>query len=124
MPGGSRRNADEALIAALACGATIENAARSAGTSVATANRRLKDPTFRKRLQDFKDGMVQRSAATLTAASTESVKTLLSLQQSTVPYTVRLGAARAIIELGIKMRDSAELHERIAALEERLGPSA
>jgi hypothetical protein len=33
--------------------------------------------------------------------------------------TVRLGAARALLELGTKLRESAELEERLRALEEK-----
>jgi hypothetical protein len=53
----------------------------------------------------------------LSAAGGEAVKTLLALQKDTVPAAVRLGAARAILELGVKLRETAELQERIAALE-------
>jgi hypothetical protein len=37
---------------------------------------------------------------------------------------VRLGAARAVLELGVKLREAAELEARIAALEQQLIPSA
>ncbi len=33
--------------------------------------------------------------------------------------SVRLGAARALLELGTKLRDSVELEARLAALEQR-----
>lgn len=62
MAGGSRKNADEALLLALACGATVESAARSAGVAERTAYRRLNDPAFRRRLQDLRADMVQRTA--------------------------------------------------------------
>src|SRR5262245_40877934 len=101
MPGGSRRNADEAFLTALACGATVENAAHSAGISSATAFRRLRDPAFRQRLQQVRADIVQRTAGALTAASTEAVKTLLELQKPSSPPTVRLGAARAILEMSV-----------------------
>jgi len=44
-----RRHADAALRLALACGATVENAARAAGVSERTLYRRLKDPVFTSR---------------------------------------------------------------------------
>lgn len=121
MPGGSRRNADEAFLTALACGATTEAAARSAGISIATAYRRLKDPAFRQRLHQIRADIVQRTAGALTAASTEAVKTLLELQKPTTPPTVRLGAARAIIEMSCKLREITELNERMQAIEEQVG---
>jgi hypothetical protein len=112
-----RKNADEALLLALACGATLEAAAMKAGVSRRTVQRRLADPDFQRRLRDLRDDMVQRTAGMLTAAAGESVKTLLALQQATIPAAVRLGAARAILEIGVKIREATELTERIAALE-------
>ena len=68
----------------------------------------------------MKSGMVQRTAAVLTAAASEAVKTLLELQGQNTPPAIRLNAARSIIELGVKLRDASELAERIAALEQQL----
>jgi hypothetical protein len=112
-----RENAEAALLLALACGATVENAARAAGVSPRTAHRRLADPAFRQRLHQVRGAMVERTAGMLTAAAGEAVKTLLALQQETTPAAVRLGAARAILELGTKLREAAELEARLAALE-------
>jgi hypothetical protein len=61
--------------------------------------------------------MASRSAGLLTAAASESVRTLLTLQKDPAPPAVRLGAARAILELGIKVRELVDLEARIAALE-------
>jgi AcrR family transcriptional regulator len=115
-----RHGADEALLLALACGATKENAARKAGVSERTVYRRLKDRDFRQRLQALRTDMVQRAANVLTASSMEAVKTLLSLQDASVPNSVRLGAARAILEQGTRLRELADLEERLAALEQRM----
>jgi hypothetical protein len=113
----AKKQTDEALLASLACGATVEQAARAAGMSPRTAHRRLKDPDFRQRLQDRRAEITQRTIGMLTAAGLESVKTLITLQTGTTPAAVRLGAARSVLELGIKLRENAELTERIAALE-------
>ena len=115
-----RHNADEALVLALACGATVENAARTAGVSLRTVYRRLAEPAFRTRLQGARAEMVQRATAMLTAAALEAVKTLLVLQQASVSAAVRLGAARAILELGAKLREVADLEARLAALEQQM----
>jgi hypothetical protein len=116
-----RRNTDHQLLMALACGVTVENAARQAGISPATAYRRLADPAFIQRLRALRGDMVQRTAGTLTAASGESVRTLLELQKPSAPPAVRLGAARSVLEIGIKMREAADLEERLSALEQQLG---
>jgi hypothetical protein len=120
MPRHGKKDIDERLLIALACGASVENAARSLDVSARTVYRRLADPAFRHRLQDLRADMVQRTAGALTAAGPEAVRTLLALQKDGAPPAVRLGAARAVLELGVKMRETAELAERIAALEEQL----
>jgi hypothetical protein len=112
-----KRHADQKLLLALACGASVEMAAQSAGVSLSTAYRRLAEPDFQRQLQQLRADMVQRTAGTLTAAGGEAVKTLLALQKEAMPPATRLGAARAILELGVKIRETAELQERIAALE-------
>jgi hypothetical protein len=116
-----RRKADHQLLAALACGATVESAARQAGVSESTAYRRLADPIFCQQLQATRADMIQRTAGALTAAATEAVRTLLELQKAAAPPAVRLGAARSVLEIGIKMREAADLEERLSALEQQLG---
>jgi hypothetical protein len=50
----------------------------------------------------------------------ESIRTLLALQGSSVPYNVRLGAARAFLEIGMRMREVADTEERLAAVEAQI----
>ena len=120
MAAGGRKNADDVLMLALACGATIENAAQKASVSERTAYRRLADLEFCQRLKKARTDMVERAAAALTAASLEAVKTLYELQGFGMPPAVRLRAARSIIEMGMKLRKDAEFEERITVLEQRL----
>jgi hypothetical protein len=120
----AKRNADEALIAALACGATLESAAQAAGLSVRTAHRRRRDPEFNQRLEAYRADMVQRTSGTMTAAGAQAVKTLLELQSPSTPPSIRLNAAKAILEFGIKLRDSAEMEKRLANLEQLLKEGA
>ena len=119
-----RRNVDQLLIMAFACGATVENAATSAGVSQATVYRRLNDPEFQAELRKTKTEMVCRTGAMLTAAAGEAVKALLVLLKESTPAATRLGAARAVIELGVRLRESAELHERFDALERQFAADA
>lgn len=62
--------------------------------------------------------MIKRTAAMLSAGSLAAAKTLLSLQDPSQPPAVRLGAARATLELGMKVREAVEFEERLAALEQ------
>jgi hypothetical protein len=119
-----KKDIDTKLLVALACGATAEAAARSLGVSERTVFRRLKEPEFCKRLQQMRADMVQRTAGALTAAGAEAVRALLGLLKEATPAAVRLGAARAVLELGVKMREIVELEERVQALEEQLASHA
>jgi hypothetical protein len=123
MPQQGKRRLDHKLLLALACGATVENAARQAGLSESTAYRRLAQAEFKQQLATMRADMVQRTAGTLTAAATEAVKALVGLLQPATPHATRLGAARAVLELGVKLREAAELEARITALEQHLLPA-
>ena len=113
-----RKRNEDPLLLALACGATVEAAARQCGLSDRTVYRRLQDGEFKRRLEAVRADMVQRSAGMLTAAAGEAVRTLLALQKESAPAAVRLGAARAVLELGVKLRQLVELEQRVAELEE------
>jgi uncharacterized small protein (DUF1192 family) len=117
MAHSGRKEADTALLLALACGAMAEQAAQKAGVSVRTVRRRLATPEFRRRIQALRDDMVQRTTAMLTAASLEVVKTQLALLHSAMPPAVRLGATNSVHKWALKLREATELTERIAALE-------
>ena len=117
---GRKKKADADLVLTLACGASPENAAQKTGMSVRTVLRRLADPRFRAQVNDMRAEMARRIAGMLTAGGIGSLKTLTTLQESAVSESVRSGAARAILELGCKMRESVELTERLAVLETRL----
>src|SRR5687767_9697215 len=104
MTAGGRKNADSGLVVALACGATVEAAAKAAGVSESTVHRRLREPTFRQRVVEARDEMVSRSVARLSATSTLAADTLRGLLAAR-SETVRLGAARAVLELGSRLRE-------------------
>jgi hypothetical protein len=48
----------------------------------------------------------------------------LELQKPSVPPATRLGAAKATLELGMKVRETAELEQRLAALEDQVAANA
>jgi hypothetical protein len=114
---GRKRKADAALAVALACGATPESAAQKAGVSVRTAYRRLADAVFRAQVNEVRAEVVRRSTDMFTAAGLSAIKTLMTLQESAASESVRLGAARAVVELGCKLREKTETTARIAAME-------
>jgi AcrR family transcriptional regulator len=112
----NKEQVNTTLLLALACGASNEAAARQANVSTQTVWRRLQEKDFQARLKEMRSEMVTRTSSMLTAASLDSVKTLLELQKSGPP-TVKLGAARAVIELACKLREIVDLQGQIADLE-------
>ena len=115
-----RKAADDRLLMALACGGIVEAAAKQSGVGESTVYARLRNPEFKKKLQSLRADIVQRTAGALTAASVESVRTLLELQKPPTPPATRLGAARAVLEIGLKIREVVELEVRLSELEERV----
>ena len=111
-----KRNEDQFLLA-LACGASVEAAAKQCGVTDRTVSRRLKDADFKARLQAVRSDMVGRSAGLLTAAASEAVRTLMLLQKDSAPPAVRLGAARAVLEVGMTLREVVDLQTRMDELE-------
>src|SRR4051794_28229943 len=86
------------LCLALACGATVDSAARKAGMSVRPAYPRLQCPEFQNALKATREEFVPRTSAALTATATETAKPLIELQKSDAPAGVRLGAMRTILQ--------------------------
>src|SRR5262249_41530553 len=110
----------DALVMALACGATVEHAARKAGLSERSVYRRLARPAFRAQVNQARLELIQRTAGMLAGAGLGSVKTLVDLQQdSLVAAAVRRGAARDVLTLSLRFLEASQLEPRLAALEAR-----
>jgi HEAT repeat protein len=62
--------------------------------------------------------MVARAMGNITEGMTDAATTLRKLLKAK-SESVRLSACRALLELGVKLRESVELEERIAELERR-----
>jgi hypothetical protein len=114
-----RRKGDDALLTALASGQTVRDAARSAGIGERTAFRRVADPDFRRRVAELRAEMIGRALGQLADGMTEAAGTLRKLLAAD-GESVRLGAARSILELGNKLREAVELERRMADLEQRM----
>jgi hypothetical protein len=95
------------------------DAAKQAGISETTAHRRLREPAIRQAVDAARAEIVSRAVATLSAAAIEAAETLRGLLSSDMDFA-RLAAARAILELGVKLREQHELSERVAAVEAAL----
>jgi hypothetical protein len=117
MAGNGRNNADS-LALALAAGDAVIEAASKARMSERTVYRRLADPAFRRHAQNLRGEMVGRALGRMTNGMSEAANVLRPLLEAK-SETVRLGAARSLLEIGSKLRDSVELEARLEALEER-----
>jgi hypothetical protein len=108
----------EAAALALAAGLTIEAAAKAAKAGGRTVRTWLATvPAFPRRVAELRAEMTQRALGRLIEGMTSAADTLGYLARKAKAETVRLGAARAVLELGVKLRETVELAERIAALE-------
>jgi hypothetical protein len=107
---------DDGFALAIASGTSIKEAARSASISESTAYWRLKDPAFRRSVSEIRTSFLSEAVGRLSEAANEAVSTLKALLTSSSD-SVRLSASRAILELGPKLREQAELEERVTALE-------
>lgn len=111
---------DELLIIALASGATSARAARDSGYSPATVGRRKRDPQFMLRVSWARGKMIETAAGRLASAAEEAVaclRTLLTDESS----SVRLGAARSILESVVRFRELADLQDEMRQIQQQLG---
>jgi hypothetical protein len=125
MADNGRRKRDDALAVSLAGGATLRDAAAAAGIGERTATRRWADAAFRRRVAELRGEMVGQALGRLAdgmAAAADVLRALLGAENSDGEprnEKTRLAAAAKLLELGVRLRESVELEERLAALEAR-----
>jgi hypothetical protein len=117
-----RKKGDSPLLLALAAGRTVREAAELAGVGERTVTRRLADPDFRRQVAEARSAMMDRALGKLADATSDAVATLKDLLDA-ASETARLGAAKSILELSTKLRETVELEQRIAALESQRPPA-
>ena len=110
---------DVILALALASGATQAVAAELTDISPRTIHRHLSDPEFRKLVIEYRDSIVAETLGKMASNMTRAADALAVLLD-TDDVKVRLRAARAVLSLGMRLRDSVDLSERVRQLEEEL----
>ena len=80
--------------------------------------RRWADPDFRQRVAALRSEMIGRAMGSMADAMSDAAAGLRGLLAAE-SESVRLGACRAILELGVRLREAVELETRIVALEQR-----
>jgi hypothetical protein len=113
---------DPALLVAVAEGRTVREAAIAAGLGERTATRHVADPDFRRRVAEARAEMVARALGKMADGMAEAADTLRLLLRAK-SESVRLGAARSILELGNKLRESVEIEARLQAVERQINDS-
>jgi hypothetical protein len=120
MAENGRQKGNGALLLALAAGQTVRDAARTAGLGERTVRRRLADPDFRRGVAELRGEMVDRALGRAADGMSEAADMLRRLLRAK-RENIRLGAARSLLEFGIRLRESVELEARLTALEKQIG---
>jgi len=114
---GTGSPSDDVLALAIASGKRIGKAAKLAGMSERTAHRRLANADFRVRVQEIRAEILSQTVGKLADLGSHATKTLRALLDANND-SVRLGAAKASIELAAKLHERLEIELRLVALEE------
>src|SRR5215831_5264512 len=108
----------EALISALLTAPTLADAAQTAGIGEVTAWRWLKEPTFQTAYRDARRAVVQQAITQVQQATGEAVEVLRTVMHDPeTPASVKVGAAKTILEIAVKAVELEDLEARITALE-------
>jgi hypothetical protein len=103
-----------------AAGVAIERACRAARISKATAYAWLRQPTFRAAVAALREELTDHALDALKAAIGQAVETIATLAADAESETVKLAAARAIIEHVLKVRELEDLAGRLEAVEKAM----
>lgn len=107
----------ELLAVAVASGSTIRSAAESCGCSERQGYRVSSSPEFKARVSEIRSEMTNAAVGELSAAASEAVATIRELLSAENEPSVRLNAAKSILNALGPLSELSELRERLAALE-------
>jgi len=108
-----------ALALALASGATAPKAAEQAQVSLRTVRRKLANPAFRRLVSRLRGDMLAAALGRMAENMTRAADTVAGLLDEE-NAAIRLRAARTMLSLGLRLRDSVDLGERVRELEREL----
>jgi len=107
---------DTMLAIALASGASISEVASQAGIERSTVYRKLENPVFRSLVAEYRDRLIGTALGRIADAMTRGADALAQLVDSPKEH-IRIRAARALISLGLRLRDSVDLTARMREVE-------
>jgi hypothetical protein len=114
----------EQLAALVAKGSSLVDAAKALDLPERTARKIAAGDEFKSTVTKIRSEAIDRVVGRLAAAGIAATDTLISLLKSESPPAIRLGAARAILDNLIHVRQHVEIEERLAELEKRAEASA
>jgi hypothetical protein len=120
MAGHGRKNCDDALLLALAAGASTATAATQAKCSERTVRRRLADPAFREQVGAMRSQLIQDAVGRLAMLGTRAADELDRLIQQGENDQVKLGASRAVLGFMLQGHEHEVLARQIEELRQRL----
>ena len=107
----------KALTSLLSC-PNLKEASEAAGCNRSSLYRYLSDPVFCKELNRLRFQQLNQAAGSLQKNSERAADILFELaEDKQCPASVRLSAARTILEAGIKFAETVNLEQRLTELE-------
>jgi hypothetical protein len=114
-----RSGKDVNLALALASGSSQVAAAEQLRISTRTIRRKMAQPQFRGLIAEFRDQFIAQALGRLADNMTRAADSFVTVLNSE-REELRLRAARGMLSLGLRLRDSVELTERIRQIEAEL----
>ena len=107
----------KALTCLLSC-SNLKQAAEAAGCNRSTLYRYMADPAFNKELNRLRFFQLSQAAGSLQRNAERAAVILFEIaEDKEAPVSVRLSAARSILETGIKFAETINLEARLTELE-------
>jgi len=110
----------QSAIEALARGETQSRAAKSAGVSARTIARWLDDHAFVAAVREARTAALDTALGRLHSLSLKAATTLGALLSPRSQPSIRLAAARAVLEASLRLRESLDFEARLADVEQKL----
>lgn len=107
------------LALTLAAGSSSADAAEQFGLHQKTVQRFLAKPAFHRLVTRLRSQMLEAALGRMADNMTRAANTFADLLDAPEAH-IRLRAARALMSLGLRLRDSVELTDRLHAVEDEL----
>ena len=118
----SRKVSRESAITALVANPSIKAAAAACGISEKTLHQWLNEPAFASELKKAQDATTKAAMKRVVASVSAAVTVLEEIMQDvSVPPAARVSAARTLLDSALKVYETQDIEERIAAIERAAG---